>query len=155
VVLEEREVRRTVVRLIGAHLRLEKDDPMSWLGHDLDFTGAVFDGGNFRRARFSGGRVSFDGAMFSGGRVHFTRTMFSGGVLSFEGARFSGGRVLFDESRFAGAEVSLVSSIFEGGRVSFAGTDFAVPPSFKPWPGGIAPVGLMLPEGSDVILPEG
>jgi hypothetical protein len=33
-----------------------------WQGLDLDFTGVVFDGGDFTGAEFSSGRVRFDRA---------------------------------------------------------------------------------------------
>ena len=46
-------------------------EAMSWQGLDFDFTGVVFDGGDFHGAVFSGGTVSFVGAVFSGGKVHF------------------------------------------------------------------------------------
>ena len=57
-----REVRHTVIRLIRDHLRLPSEHPHSWQGHDFDFTGVIFDGGDFDGARFSGGTVNFDGA---------------------------------------------------------------------------------------------
>jgi len=41
---------------------------VSWQGLNFDFTGVVFDGGNFTSAEFTGGEVSFDGAMFLGRR---------------------------------------------------------------------------------------
>ncbi|WP_068923584.1 pentapeptide repeat-containing protein [Planobispora rosea] len=63
-----REVRHTIIRII-THLR--DGASTSWQGHDFDFTGVVFDGGDFARAEFSGGEVSFDGAKFSGGTVDF------------------------------------------------------------------------------------
>src|SRR5690348_12537749 len=40
-----REVRHTVIRLIGAHLR--EGAAKSWQGLNLDFTGVIFDGGSF------------------------------------------------------------------------------------------------------------
>jgi hypothetical protein len=36
---------------------------------NFDFTGVVFDGGDFRQARFSGGMTWFNEAEFSSGRV--------------------------------------------------------------------------------------
>ena len=66
-----REVRHTVVRLITRHLR--PDAAVSWQGLDFDFTGVVFDGGDFSGARFSGGTVGFTGARFSGGTLDFSR----------------------------------------------------------------------------------
>jgi hypothetical protein len=56
----ERDVRGTVIGTIAAHLRLSAQ--VSWRSLDFDFTGAEFDGGDFSRAGFSGGEVSFGGA---------------------------------------------------------------------------------------------
>ena len=64
-----REVRHTVIRVITAHL--QAGAKLSWQGLDFDFTGVVFDGGDFRHAEFSGGMVSFYAAEFSGGTVFF------------------------------------------------------------------------------------
>ncbi|OAR22733.1 hypothetical protein A8W25_24430 [Streptomyces sp. ERV7] len=91
-----REVRHTVIRLIGNHLRLLAAHPHSWQGHDFDFTAVTFDGGDLHGAVFSGGRVGFDNAKFSGGEVYFDRTVFCGGQVSFNGARFTGGQVTFN-----------------------------------------------------------
>jgi len=63
-----REVRHTIIRLIGDHLRPDVDPGKSWQGLNLDFTSVVFDGGDFTLAAFSGGTVRFGGAAFSGGR---------------------------------------------------------------------------------------
>jgi hypothetical protein len=52
-----REVRYTVIRVITAHLT--SGAPVSWSDLNFDFTGLVFDGGNFVGATFSGGTVSF------------------------------------------------------------------------------------------------
>src|ERR1700761_7825017 len=69
------EVRHTVIRVIAAHLK--KDAAVSWQSLNLDFTGVVFDGGDFSGAQFSG-KVSFSGAVFSGGQVNFDGAVFSG-----------------------------------------------------------------------------
>src|SRR5262245_16345958 len=98
-----REVRHTVIRVITAHLK--DDAPVSWQGLRFDFTGAVFDGGDFGHARFSGGQVSFVGAKFSSGEVSFDHACFSGGQVSFGSAEFSGGEVRFGEARFSGGQV--------------------------------------------------
>ncbi len=50
-----REVRHTVIRVITSHLK--KDAAVSWQRLTFDFTGVVFDGGNFDYAEFSGGAV--------------------------------------------------------------------------------------------------
>lgn len=76
-----REVRRTVVRLITKHLRPTAAVP--WRGRDFDFTGVMFDGGDFSGAQFTGGTVNFDGAKFTGAAVSFTEARFSGGTVDF------------------------------------------------------------------------
>ncbi|MFJ6195768.1 pentapeptide repeat-containing protein [Micromonospora sp. NPDC092111] len=122
---EEREVRHTVIRLIGRHLRLAEDDAASWCGYDFDFTGAVFDGGHFSGATFSGGEVSFVGSTFSGGRVFFDGATFSGGAVYFDDATFSGGWVFFERATFSGGPVFFIRVTFSGGRVSFDGATFS------------------------------
>jgi uncharacterized protein YjbI with pentapeptide repeats len=112
-----REVRHTILRLIGAHLR--EGAAKSWEGHNFDLTGVVFDGGDFTGARFSGGTVSFNGAKFSGGTVSFKAALFSGGTVSFIGAVFSGGHVDFRQGRFSGGRVRFDGAKFSGGEVSF------------------------------------
>ena len=92
-----REVRHTVIRVITAHLR--NDAAVSWQGLNFDFTGVVFDGGDFDGARFSGGAVDFIGARFSGGTVSFTAARFCGGTVDFRVARFCGGTVDFRHRR--------------------------------------------------------
>jgi pentapeptide repeat protein len=74
-------VRHTVIRVIAAHLR--EDAVVSWQGLNFDFTGVVFDGGDFHGAQFSGGTVSFRGAHFSGVVVDFSDAEFSGGTVDF------------------------------------------------------------------------
>jgi uncharacterized protein YjbI with pentapeptide repeats len=87
----------TVIRAITAHL--QKKVATSWQGLDFDFTGVVFDGGDFNGARFSGGTVNFHGARFSGGTVDFRGAEFSGGKVEFDRADFSGGEVDFSDPR--------------------------------------------------------
>ncbi|MGD1225822.1 pentapeptide repeat-containing protein [Streptomyces krungchingensis] len=96
----EREVRHTIIRVISAHLQ-DPDAATAWSRYRLDFTGAVFDGGDFAGSHFAGW-VSFDGATFSGGRVSFSYATFSGGKVSFDRAAFRGGRVSFGAATFSG-----------------------------------------------------
>ena len=63
------EVRHTVIRIIGNHLR--NDAHASWQGHDLDFTDIVFDGGDLHQAVFNSDHISFRGARFVDGTVDF------------------------------------------------------------------------------------
>jgi uncharacterized protein YjbI with pentapeptide repeats len=108
-----REVRRTVIRVITAHLK--EDAAVSWQGLNFDFTGVVFDGGDFRNVQFSGGMVNFNGAQFSGGRVDFSRAQFSGGWVYFSNAQFSGGIVYFGYAQFSGGRVDFDRAQFSGG----------------------------------------
>ncbi|MFG2057841.1 pentapeptide repeat-containing protein [Micromonospora sp. NPDC048930] len=121
---EEREVRHTVIRLVSRRLRLTEDDAASWRGYDFDFTGAVFDGGDFSDARFTGGQVSFAGALFSGGQVSFVGAVFAGGRVSFDRAMFTGAEVDFVGALFSGGRVSFVRAVFGSGAVSFDGAEF-------------------------------
>jgi hypothetical protein len=94
-VQSSREVRHTVIRVITAHLK--DDTKVSWQGLNFDFTGVVFDGGDFTSAVFSGGTIDFRFARFSGSTVDFGGADFSGGTADFSHAGFSGGTVDFSE----------------------------------------------------------
>ena len=153
-----REVRHTVIRVITAHLK--DDAAVSWQGLNFDFTGTVFDGGDFAGAVFSGGKVRFFGAEFSGGTVYFGGAVFSGGTVDFGGALFSGGEVRFGGARFDGSQVHFARAGFSGGTVSFSGAEFSggtvdfsnagdwsFPPAF-PWT-DTPPPGVKLPKKED------
>ncbi|WP_017590802.1 pentapeptide repeat-containing protein [Nocardiopsis ganjiahuensis] len=114
-----REVRHTIIRIIGNHLRQDT----RWRGKDYDFTGVVFDGGSLSRAHFTGGLVSFTQARFIGGLFSFYGAHFVGGEVSFDGAHFRGGEVFFDEANFAGS-VSFFEAHFDSGDVSFDRAEF-------------------------------
>jgi uncharacterized protein YjbI with pentapeptide repeats len=120
--LANREVRHTIIRLIGNHLRPGAAVP--WQKLNLDFTGVVFDGGDFSLARLSGGTVDFTGAKFSG-MVTFTGAEFSGGTVHFRDAAFSGGTVTFTAAKFSGAIVQCYGAEFSGGTVDFTGAEFS------------------------------
>ncbi|MER7477423.1 pentapeptide repeat-containing protein [Streptomyces sp. NPDC126510] len=117
--LAVREVRHTIIRLIRDHLRLPLQHHHSWQGHDFDFTGVTFDGGDFGQAIFSGGRVDFHRAEFSGGIVDFRLAVFSGGRVDFSGVKVSGGTVDFDGAKFSGARVNFGLAVVSRGRVEF------------------------------------
>jgi hypothetical protein len=118
-----REVRHTVIRIITAHLR--EDAAVSWQGLNFDFTGVVFDGGDFTGSRFSDGMVNFHRAQFSGGMVSFNDTQFCGSAVSFNGAVFSGGTVTFENARFTAALVTFGDAVFSGSTVAFEEARFA------------------------------
>jgi uncharacterized protein YjbI with pentapeptide repeats len=119
----EREVRHTVIRAITAHLKDGAAVP--WQGLNFDFTGVVFDGGDFSLAQFSGGTVSFSRAEFSGGEVAFSLAQFSGGTVSFSDAEFRGGTVSFSYAKFRGGTVSFSYAKFCGGEVAFNLAEFS------------------------------
>ena len=118
-----REVRHTVIRVITAHLK--DDAAVSWQGLNFDFTGVVFDGGDFINAKFSGGEVNFHRAEFSGGTVYFSIAGFSGGTVSFFDAKFSGSTVYFNDTEFSGGTVHFNGAQFSGGTVHFGGVQFS------------------------------
>lgn len=134
----EREVRLTVLRLIAAHLR--DGSPHSWQGYDLDFTGAVLDEADFRRARFTGGEIVFIKALFvghghdqvvfdevrfdEGAHVYFRLAEFRNGAVRFNRAVFNGGWVTFDNACFADALVSFRDATFGAGEILFEGAEF-------------------------------
>jgi uncharacterized protein YjbI with pentapeptide repeats len=126
-----------VLRLIAAHLRDES--PVTWQGCDLDFTGAVLDGADFRRARFTGGEIVFASAVFAAhghddfvldeaefaaeSSVYFRLAEFRGCPVRFHRTRFSGGWVTFDKARFTDAQVSFRGAAFTAGEVRFDGAE--------------------------------
>ncbi|WP_326680885.1 pentapeptide repeat-containing protein [Streptomyces sp. NBC_01237] len=123
-----REVRHTILRLIGDRYCIPKGTQRSWQGYNLDLTRVVIDSGvdlNFGGAMFSGGTVDFGGATFSGGSVYFGGAMFSGGTVDFGGATFSGSRVDFLHVTFSGGRVNFCDVTFSGGRVDFIDVTFS------------------------------
>lgn len=123
-----REVRHTVISVIAAHIQpddMRAATAQDWRGLDLDFTGAILDGGAFSGAEFSGGTVRFDRAQFSGGTVSFIRAQFSGGTVRFDNARFSGGTVSFYRAGFSGGTVRFDRAEFCGSRVHFDGAELS------------------------------
>ncbi|MGW5042189.1 pentapeptide repeat-containing protein [Streptomyces parvulus] len=131
-----REVRHTILRLIGDHYRIPQGAHRSWQGCNLDLTGVTIDGNmDLTGAMLRKSRVSFDGATFSGGIVSFASATFggvsfydatfSGGTVSFEYATFSDGRLPFDYATFSGGGVSFDGAMFSGDTVSFYDATFS------------------------------
>jgi uncharacterized protein YjbI with pentapeptide repeats len=122
-----REVRRTVIGVITAHLQpggTRSPTAQDWRGLDLDLTGTILDGGSFRGAQFTGGTVSFSGAQFTG-ETSFGSAEFSGGMVNFGGAQFSGGRVDFGGAQFTRGMVDFGGAQFSGGTVNFGNAQFS------------------------------
>ena len=135
-----REVRHTVIRVITAHLK--DGAAVSWQGLNFDFTGVVFDGGDFaapsspaarsasaapsspaaRSAsarRFSGGRSASAAPSSPAARSTSTAPSSPAATVSFDGAEFSGGEVSFDGAEFSGGTVDFGGAEFSGGTVDF------------------------------------
>ena len=124
-----REVRHTIIRIIGNHLR----EDTRWRGKNYDFTGTVFDGGDLSGAHFTGGQVSFRRAHFDA-HVSFRQAIFTGGHVDFDEAHFIGnvsflgahftGNVSFLGAHFTGGYVDFLSAHFTGEHVNFADAHF-------------------------------
>jgi uncharacterized protein YjbI with pentapeptide repeats len=119
----EREVRHTVVDVIGTHL--QASSAVSWEGYYFDFKDVVFDGGDLRFARFSKGGFDFDRALFQSGTLDFTGGEFSGAHVSFYRASFVGGEVLFTNAKFSGSIVEFHEAEFKGSVVWFDDAEFS------------------------------
>ncbi|MFJ2407074.1 pentapeptide repeat-containing protein [Streptomyces xanthochromogenes] len=121
-----REVRHTILRLIGDHYRIPAGAHRSWQGCNLDLTGVTIDGEmNFSGATFSGGRVDFGGATFSGSTLSFADATFSGSNVNFIGATFSSSTVSFADTTFSGGNADFGRATFSDGRVTFARARFS------------------------------
>ncbi|MFI6150558.1 pentapeptide repeat-containing protein [Streptomyces sp. NPDC051109] len=120
-----REVRHTVIRVIRDRLSLDSGHQLTWQGHDFDFTGVVFDGGDFAGAVFSHGMVSFKGAVFASGEVTFAEAVFASGKITFDNATFPGAEVNFGDALFLGGAVSFQDVLITGGSVSFESAQFS------------------------------
>jgi len=129
------DARRRIVELIVERLTDDKDKN-NWSGCTFDFTGAVFDVGDFHDVNFSEakflfanaqfrGDVNFAGATFGRATVTFTQASCEpGSEVSFEGAHFNGVQVLFDNAHFLHGSVSFKNAIFKPEcNVTFAGAD--------------------------------
>ncbi|MFE7930741.1 pentapeptide repeat-containing protein [Streptomyces sp. NPDC057456] len=120
-----REVRHTVIRVIRDRLRLPPQHRHSWQGHDFDFTGVAFDGGDFSGSTFSGANVSFFGATFAGSIIDFNKATFKDSTVDFTGATFTCDFVNFREATFSGGTVDFTKATFNGHTVSFSSATFS------------------------------
>ncbi|MEH0445359.1 hypothetical protein QA811_17295 [Streptomyces sp. B21-102] len=126
----EREVRHTAIKVIADHLQ-DPDAHNSWCGYDLDFSGAVFDGGAFTGSHFVNSRIDFSGCRFMGGTTLFHQTTFQEVEVDFgDGesapAVFGDGHVQFIGATFAaGAHVTLIFCRFmPGSSLDFGNAAF-------------------------------
>jgi uncharacterized protein YjbI with pentapeptide repeats len=122
----DRDVRLTIIALIKGHLQPEAET--SWSKYDYNFSGAVFDDGDFAGAEFSGD-VNFNHTTFSG-NFDFSKTSFSGRLATFSGATFAGGHVNFSEATFL-AFAAFYKAKFRAGAVDFYRATFAGKATFR------------------------
>lgn len=140
-----REVRSTIVRIIADHLREEGP----WLDLKYDFTGVVFDGGDFDKADFSRANVRFDYAEFSGRGFSFRLTKFPDSGVSFIGSKFDGRSVYFIPKVSKECDINFHGAEFSSGIVTFrpeAGGHFEF--DYCKFNGSIVNIGGTLPVGS-------
>ncbi|MET7894980.1 pentapeptide repeat-containing protein [Streptomyces mirabilis] len=126
----EREVRHTVIKVIADHLQ-DPDSDTTWCSYDLDFSGAVFDGGTFNGAHFINSSVDFSGCLFKGGTTLFHRTTFQDVEVDFgDGdsapAIFDDGQAQFIGANFKlGAYLTFIFAKFKAGSsLEFGGATF-------------------------------
>jgi hypothetical protein len=118
----DREVRNTIIRVIGRHLRSNADSSSS--GNDFDFTGVLFEEASLDGVMFNGRPVSFDRATFRIQTTSFDGAGFNAKNVSFSGAKFddakfTGEYVSFDRASFAAERTTFLSAKFECLRASF------------------------------------
>lgn len=114
----EREVRRTMIRVIRDHLRAGFS-AVSWANCNFSFEGAIFDCGDLTGARFTGGNVSFHNTQFIAGTFHFDAVQFAGARVWFTKVQFAGAQVHFDKAQFLSGEVTFDGAERTAGTVSF------------------------------------
>jgi hypothetical protein len=119
----DREVRKTITRVISRHLQGNAD--VSWAGNDFDFTDVLFEDASFAGARFSGRRVSFAGATFRGGTAAFDGVDFNAEIVTFHETRFETDQTTFADAAFRARYATFEGAIFTGDDVSFEGARFA------------------------------
>ncbi|MGB7868791.1 MAG: pentapeptide repeat-containing protein [Mycobacterium sp.] len=135
----DKEVRATIVRVIGDHLR---DHEYSWSTCDFDFRSAQLQDVDLSRAVF-GGTARFNEATFAGDDTRFNEAKFSGdasfggatsaGTAWFIGAAFAydtwfGGATFAGDAWFGGATFAGTAWFKEAtfaGTTSFIGATFA------------------------------
>lgn len=121
----EREIRRTVIRIIRDHLRADFS-VVNWGTYRFSFEGATFDCGDLTRACLTKeGLMTFHGARFVAGTFHFNDFVLDESRVWFTGAHFIGGDVIFDGAEFRDSLVSFKGSEHMAGKVSFTNVSWS------------------------------
>lgn len=121
--MRERQVRHTVMNVIGKHLR--RVHPTPWQGCEFDFDGATIDGGDLSAIRLEHGtNLDFKNATFKQGELNMEFSTVCGGSLSFDGARFESGEVNLSFSDVEDGAVSFAKATFSGSHLNLRATSF-------------------------------
>lgn len=129
----DREVRKTIIRVIGDHL--QKPSSPTWSDRsfdlqeavleDVSLAGSIFRGQtSFDRVKFYGTRTSFSQAKFYGEGVSFTDAEFHSEEASFDKTEFYGEGAKFDQAKFYGRKASFIEAKFHRTETSFDGAEF-------------------------------
>jgi len=119
----DREVRKSIVRVIARHLQDNAD--VSWSKNDFDFAGVLFEDASFADATFNGKRVAFDSATFRGETTSFEGANFNAEAVRFDGARFESDTTAFSDATFRAGHAWFDRAVFAGDSVAFDGVRFA------------------------------
>ncbi|GAB3234299.1 hypothetical protein GCM10027447_31270 [Glycomyces halotolerans] len=121
---EQQRVRRLIIDLIGERLRAKPVSGKTWHWCTFNFSSVVFDGGDFKRAKFLGSQVSFEYAHFPDGIIEFCEAEFHQGV-DFAGIEVENAMVNFKDASFMGKETNFeYGSITGHGELLFNNTEF-------------------------------
>lgn len=125
--------KRSLQRIISSRLsyataRTVEDG--AWSNFDLDFSGCTLVDFSLEDQRWSGTRLSFDGARFVGKRTTFARFRSVGGVVTFDGATFHTNEISFENSEYNKTKIRFARTRFrgatyspEGPKLSFEGIE--------------------------------
>jgi hypothetical protein len=121
----EREVRRTLLRVIRDHLRPDsRFGHMKWSGYRFSFEGATLDNGDLSGIHLGiGGHMTFYGARFIGSFLLSEVRLGDGAPMWFNRATFDG-RVTFQNADFRGSKVSFNQAVFASGLTTFVGVQY-------------------------------
>ncbi|HEV2780992.1 MAG TPA: hypothetical protein VGX25_16530 [Actinophytocola sp.] len=119
----EREVRRTLFRIIRNHLRPEaRWSRVKWFHHRFSFEGATIDSGDLSGCHIAaGGHMTFHGVRFTDGFLLSHLTLHDGAPMWFTNARFEGRYCSFKNSDFRGSKVEFDRAEFASGLTTFKG----------------------------------
>jgi hypothetical protein len=114
----EREIRRTIIRVIRDHLRPDLGT-VSWSNYRFSFEGATFDCGDLTRAHLTkDGLMTFHGARFVAGTFHFNNVCFEQARVWFTNVHFVGADVVFDGAQFRESLVTFKGAEHTAGKIS-------------------------------------